>query len=84
MVPLTSLGVASAATTRLLRNSPDPVVTVKSAEEYAAVVAAAGIMVDMDARKLAVLASARELAATTGGVIPSSSQVPSIPRSAYA
>jgi hypothetical protein len=32
LVPLTALGVASANTTRLLRNSPEPVVTVSSAE----------------------------------------------------
>lgn len=67
VVPLTYAGVRSGRASRVLRTAPEPVVEVRSAEEYVAAVTGAGIALDVAARREAVWSKSKELAASVGG-----------------
>jgi glycyl-tRNA synthetase len=74
LVPFHALGVASGPLTRLLRNADQTEATVSSASEFEGVMAAAGIVLDINERKNIILTAAKDLAKSVGGEIPSGSQ----------
>ncbi|GAB2734343.1 glycine--tRNA ligase [Streptomyces bullii] len=68
-LPVAVSALASGDTTRVHRTAPDPVVQVMSAEGYAHVLRAHGILLDREARHAAVVRGAEATAAEVGGHI---------------
>jgi len=74
VVPFAALGLCSGNTTCVLRNSDEPIRTVKEAAAYASLLDDAGITLDVAARQAAIWSAAQALAGEAGGVVPDSAR----------
>jgi glycyl-tRNA synthetase len=70
VVRFTYAGVASGRTSHGLRSAGSPLIEIASAAAYADIVAAAGIVLDHQARVTAIRERCRALAAEIGGTVP--------------
>jgi len=70
VVPFRYAGVQSGRVSRGIRSQGSPAVPIASAAEYAATIAAAGIVLDAAERESRLLSDAQRLAAEVGGEIP--------------
>lgn len=70
VVPFTYAGLKSSRVTRGPRPSGSPEVALASALDYKSTLNSYGIIIDVDARREAILKQAQDLAATVGGSIP--------------
>lgn len=68
VLPIEFAGLVGGSTTRLLRTSPDAVMS--SATEHSTILNAAGIIADVQSRKESIWASVNEAAEGVGGVVP--------------
>jgi glycyl-tRNA synthetase len=69
LVPVIASTLTAGRTTRLHRDTAGSSHPVASAEDYAAVLRAGGIVLDADQRRAAILAAAQQLAASVGGSV---------------
>jgi glycyl-tRNA synthetase len=69
VVPFQVSNLSSGRETWVHRNAPSPILTVPSAQEYAAVIAGADIMLDTAARRASIVTGAQELAASVGATV---------------
>ncbi|GGJ96789.1 glycine--tRNA ligase [Pilimelia anulata] len=83
VVPVTAGTLAAGRTTRVLRTAAAPTVEVADADGYAGTLAAAGIVVDPDARRRAIRDGAAALAATVGGTVDLDGEAALVEQVAY-
>lgn len=70
VIPFTYAGIASGRTTRGIRPEGSPDITIIAADDYADVMAEAGVVLASEERQAAIQRRADELAAEVGGSIP--------------
>lgn len=70
VVPFTYAGLASGATTQVLRNADQPSAHVPRAGEYRNIMQSAGITVDLQQRKNDIWKAVQDAAHAVGGIVP--------------